>query len=88
MDKDGKAQGPASKACMHYIRKVTDDPRVVLHSLRGTLKDMLRDVSVSKEINDFITGHGSGDIAGSYGSGPSLKIRYDVLCLIDHYWLK
>jgi hypothetical protein len=44
---------------MPYIRKVTDDPKLVIHSLRGTLKDKLRDAGVQKETNDFITGHGS-----------------------------
>ena len=87
IDADGKAQGAASKACMPYIRKVTDDPKIVLHSLRGTIKDLLRDTGTSKEINDFITGHSSGDVAGGYGSGPSLKVRYDALCSVDHPWL-
>jgi hypothetical protein len=88
IDADGKAQSSASQACMPYIRKVTDDPKLVIHSLRGTLKDKLRDVDVQKETNDFITGHGSGDIAGSYGSGPSLRARYEALCKVDHPWLK
>jgi len=34
---------------------------------------------VSKEINDFITGHSSGNVAGTYGSGPSLKVRQDAI---------
>ncbi len=76
---DGKAQGPASKACMAQIRKITDDKSKVVHSLRGNFKDMLRDVDASKEVNDFITGHGSGDVAGSYGSGPSLAKRQEAI---------
>lgn len=87
-DKDGKAQSAASKALMRHIKKVrgTDTSKVV-HSLRGSLKDMLRDEGVSKETNDFLTGHGSGDVAGGYGSGPSLKVRYDALCKVKHTWL-
>ena len=88
LDGDGKAQAAASKACMPYIRKVTKDEQVVVHSLRGTLKDMLRDANVPKEINDFITGHDQGDVAGDYGAGPSLKARYEALCKVDHPWLK
>lgn len=88
VDADGKAQSGASKACMTFIRKVTNDRKLVVHSLRGTLKDKLRDAGVQKEINDFITGHGSGDVAGSYGSGPSLKVRYEALCKVDHPWLE
>ncbi|SMX23644.1 DUF6538 domain-containing protein [Boseongicola aestuarii] len=76
---DGKAQGPASRALMPYIRSVTKDRRKTLHSLRGTLKDKLRDADVSKETNDFITGHGTGDVSGKYGVGPSLKVRKAAL---------
>ena len=39
----------------------------------------LRDAGVSKEVNDFITGHSPGDVAGQYGSGPSLRIRKDAV---------
>ena len=78
-DKDGKAQASASKSLMPLIRKVTDDKAKVVHSLRGNFKDMLRDAEVSKEVNDFITGHASGDVAGKYGSGPSLKLRKEAI---------
>ena len=78
-DKDGKAQASASKALMPLIRKVTDDRAKVVHSLRGNFKDMLRDAGVTKEVNDFITGHASGDVAGAYGSGPSLKVRQEAV---------
>lgn len=78
-DKDGKAQASASKALMPLIRRVTEDKTKVVHSLRGNYKDMLRDAGVSKEVNDFITGHASGDVAGSYGAGPSLKVRKEAM---------
>ena len=78
-DKDGKAQGSASKTLMPFIRTVTDDKTKVVHSLRGNFKDSMRDAGVSKEVNDFITGHASGDVAGTYGSGPSLKVRKEAL---------
>ena len=78
-DKDGKAQASASKALMPLIRKVTDERKKVVHSLRGNFKDMLRDAGVSKEVNDFITGHASGDVAGNYGAGPSLSVRKEAI---------
>jgi integrase len=81
-DADGKAQASASKALMPLIRIVTDDKAKVVHSLRGNFKDMMRDAGVSKEVNDFITGHASGYVAGQYGSGPSLKVRKEAVdCL-------
>lgn len=78
-DRDGKTQSASSKALMPQVRKVTKDRRKVVHSLRHNFKDMLRDAGVSKEVNDFITGHDSGDVAGNYGAGPSLKVRKEAI---------
>lgn len=68
---------------------MTKDDRKVLHSLRGNFKDFVRDIGVSKEINDFLTGHGQGDVAGlRYGDGPSMRVRSDVINAINHPWLQ
>lgn len=83
INNDGKAEAPASKALMKHVRGISSDRRLVLHSLRGSFKDMLRDAGVSKEINDFITGHDQGDTAGNYGSGPSVSVRYDAVKDLD-----
>jgi hypothetical protein len=85
------AQGKTSSAsilCMGYIRNITQDPHLVNHSYRGTLKDLLRDVGTPTEVNNYITGHSSGDVAGTYGKGPSLEVRYNWLLKVDHQWLE
>lgn len=87
LDNDGKAENAASRALMKVIRQVTKDKMKVAHSLRGTLKDLLRDADISKEVNDFITGHSQGDEAGKYGSGPSLVTKYKAVNSVDHPWL-
>jgi len=69
------------------VTKVTDDPMLTLHSLRHTFKDLCRDASVSKEIQDFVTGHGQGDVAGNYGIGPSITTRYNSIMAVKHSWL-
>ena len=79
----------SKSAAMRYIRKVTDNSRKAVHSLRGNLKDLMRDAGVSKEINDFLSGHAQGDVAGGrYGDGPSMEIRRDTLDSIEHPWLQ
>lgn len=78
-DRDGKTQSSSSKKLMPLVRKVTKERAKAVHSLRGNFKDMLRDAGVSKEINDFITGHDAGDVAGNYGSGPGLKVRQEAI---------
>ncbi|EBA14423.1 Phage integrase [Roseobacter sp. SK209-2-6] len=81
---DGKSQNNASRDMMPFIRSaVGDDDRKALHSFRGTLKDMLRNAGVSKELNDFFTGHSSGDVAGDYGEGHSLAKRFEAINKVD-----
>lgn len=88
IDKEGKAQAKASDAVMTIIRKVTDNDRKVGHSLRGNFKDLVRNLQVSKETNDFLTGHAQGDVAGDrYGKGPSMDERLKVINSIKHPWL-
>ena len=81
---DGKSQNNASRAMMPFIRSaVGDNDRKALHSFRGTLKDQMRNAGVHKELNDFFTGHGSGDVAGDYGEGHSLEKRYEAINKVD-----
>lgn len=88
IDQDGKAQNAASRALMREVRRVTKDKKIVAHSMRGTLKTFLRDAGVSKEVNDFITGHSQGDVAGRYGEGPALPHRLKAVNSVDHPWLR
>ena len=49
---------------------------------------MLRDLGVSKEINDYITGHSQGDVASQYGAGPNIKKRYEALNGLSHPYIR
>ena len=89
MDADGKAAHAASQACGRQLDKIERQPRQVTHSLGGNLKDLLRDVGVSKELNNYITGHGQGDVGGDrYGKGHSIAIRYEALNKVEHPWIQ
>jgi hypothetical protein len=88
VDRDGKAQAAASDAVMPLIRKITKDDRKVAHSLRSNFKDALRELEVSKELNDFITGHAQGDVGGRYGEGPSIAKRAEIMNRIQHPYLE
>ena len=59
LDADGKAQNAASKQLMPYVRNVTQHPRKVIHSLRGTFKQMLENAGVTSEMVDQLE---SGEI--------------------------
>lgn len=59
LDSDGKAQNAAGKRLSRYVNKVTEDPRKVLHSLRHTFKDMLKNAGVTP---DMVTKLEAGEI--------------------------
>ncbi len=90
LDKDGKAARSSSQACKRQLEKLDDlKPRQVNHSLRGNLKDLLKDVGVTKELNNYITGHSQGDVAGDrYGFGHSIEVRYEALNKVHHPYIK
>ena len=52
-----------------------DDPRLVFHSWRHTVKDALRRVEAPEEIQDSILGHtSSASVGRRYGSGVGLPV--------------
>ncbi|MCF2870775.1 phage integrase SAM-like domain-containing protein [Octadecabacter sp. G9-8] len=50
LDENGKAQNAAGKRLNQYIDNIVEHPLKVLHSFRGTFKDMLRDSGVTPEM--------------------------------------
>ena len=90
LDVDGKAARAASQACKRQLEKLDDlEEKQANHSLRGNLKDLLYDVGVTKELNDYITGHSQGDVAGDrYGFGHSIEIRYEALNKVKHPYIR
>jgi integrase len=84
-DVDGKSQNAASKALLRQIRLVRSsfDQNLVVHSLRHTYKDMLRDAGVSKDLQDFLLGHAASSVGESYGQGYSLKSKKEAIDRLD-----
>lgn len=89
-DRDGKAQNAASKALMRQIRKVQNhnNENLVVHSLRHTYKDMLRDSDIPKDMQDFLLGHASGSVGESYGHGYSLAKKKAAIDELDLSFLQ
>lgn len=90
---DGKSR--ASELSSHWRKKVnlevmapSGPGRFTLHSMRGSLKDKLRDAEVPDGLNDAILGHGQHTVSASYGDGPSLKRMQDALNKISHPYLE
>ena len=84
---EGRTEGPlfprygrngggdaASQALMKFLRRIgITDRRKVVHSIRHSVKQGLRDVGCPKEVRDAIQGHSAGDVAETYGSGYGVR---------------
>ena len=88
MNEDGLASHDAGRAINPTLQKLVPHPQKMAHSFRGTLKELLRDAGVSKEISDFYTGHSSGDVAGTSYGGVGVDTRYIEISKARHPWLK
>src|SRR5262245_11746940 len=63
----------ASQALMTFLRRIgITDRRKVVHSIRHSIKQALRDAGCPKDVRDAIQGHSSGDVAETYGSGHAV----------------
>lgn len=70
----------ASAALMKHLRKVTSNPKHVVHSLRHGMKDALRLAGVEKTVQDLILGHASPSIGETYGGeGVRLQVAQRAL---------
>lgn len=64
----------ASASLMKHLRAVTDDPKIVVHSLRHTMKDRLIRARVSDAEQDLVLGHSNGNMGERYG-GPDARLE-------------
>jgi integrase len=70
---------------MRFIRSLTLDKDLVVHSFRHTFKDLIRDAGISKDLHDFITGHSGGDSSSYYGEGHSLERRKEAIDKVNNF---
>ena len=67
----------ASAALMKSLRATgIIDPRKSIHSIRHTVKQLLRDAGCPKDVRDAIQGHASNSISENYGLGHSLEVMF------------
>jgi hypothetical protein len=55
------------------------DPRKVFHSFLHTFKRACRSARIEEELHDSLTGHTSGNVGRSYGSGGGDGVPLEVL---------
>lgn len=73
----GRVRGSdtASAALMKQVRKVTKDPKHVVHSLRHNMKDRLMLAEVSSLDQNLILGHALGGVGDRVYGGDTAKLR-------------
>lgn len=77
----------AGNAINPTLNELVPHPRKSAHSFRSSLKILLRDADVSKEVNDYYTGHSSGDASGKSYGGVGVVKRYEDISKAKHPWL-
>ena len=60
---------------MKHMRAITDDPKVVAHSLRHNMKDKLRKPKVRKVEQDLILGHTMGGRGRGKHGGDEMRLE-------------
>ena len=85
---DNTCATSAGRAVNSTLQMLVPHKNKSAHSFRGTLKILLRDAGVSKELNDYYTGHSLGDASGKAYGGVSVLRRYEEISKVRHPWLK
>ncbi len=72
----GRVRGAdgASAAIMRHVRAITDDPKIVVHSLRHNMEDRLTRAGVSEFDRNLVLGHARGGMSERYG-GPDARLE-------------
>jgi len=76
-----KGANVASAALMKMLRTKAEitDPRLVWHSWRHTVKDLMRNAGVPGDVQNRILGHAGVGVSDNYGKGHELRILKEAL---------
>ena len=88
IDGNGLCSSSVGHIILPTLNKLVNHKRKSIHSFRRTLKILMRDAEVSKEINDMYTGHGSGDASSTAYGGVSVEARFNAISKVQMPWLR
>jgi integrase len=74
---NGTLSNHASATLNKYIKSLGINKST--HCLRHSMRDLLREAGITKDVIDSIGGWSSGDIGSLYGRGYSLKVKFNAL---------
>lgn len=85
--RDKSASSSANNVLRPIFNQICPHPRKVAHSLRSNFKALCTEASIPKDVHDYLTGHGSGDVGQDIYGGAGLIFKADQINKIRHPWL-
>ena len=85
--RDKSASSSANAVLRPIFNQICPHPRKVAHSLRSNFKALCTEASIPKEVHDYLTGHGAGDVGQDIYGGAGLIFKADQVNKIRHPWL-
>ena len=70
--RDKSASSSANAVLRPIFNQICPHPRKVAHSLRSNFKALCTEASIPKDVHDYLTGHGSGDVGQDIYGGAGL----------------
>jgi integrase len=87
IDPNGLSSTAIGHIILPTLNKLVPHTRKSIHSFRRTLKVLMRNAGVSKEVNDMYTGHGEGDVSSKSYGGVSVEARFEAISKVPMPWL-
>ena len=84
---NNSASNSAGDIIMPIFNQICPHPRKKMHSLRSNFKALCTEASIPKEVHDYLTGHGAGDVGQDIYGGAGLIFKADQVNKIRHPWL-
>jgi len=84
---NNSASNSAGDIIMPIFNQICPHPRKKMHSLRSNFKALCTEASIPKEVHDYLTGHGAGNVGQDIYGGAGLIFKADQVNKIRHPWL-
>ena len=82
-DDQGLSATASGRIINPIIRELLQHPNKSIRSFRRTFKTLLRDLSVSEEVHDAITGHTIPSASRKNYGGMGMRVKFDAICKLD-----
>ena len=82
-DDQGLSATASGRIINPIIRELLQHPNKSIRSFRRTFKTLLRDLSVSEEVHDAITGHTISSASRKNYGGMGMRVKFNAISKLD-----